>query len=77
MEPGDRQSQGPTREAVRRFWTLNAVRLLGLVLVLAGVAALGERVDAPRWLAGLLLAGGVATFFGLPLALSRRWKAKR
>ena len=76
MEP-DRQSGGPSGEAIARFWILNAARLLGLILVLVGIAALGERFAAPRWLAGLLLAAGVAIFFGLPLVLARRWKARK
>lgn len=76
MQP-DRPSGSPHSEAISRFWILNAVRLLGLALVLAGIASLGERIEIPRWLAGALLAAGVGTFFGLPLVLARRWKARQ
>ena len=68
---------GPDRQTVTRFWTLNAVRLAGLALVLVGISALGERVEMPRWAAGAFLFVGVGVFFFLPFALARRWKADK
>ena len=63
--------------AVAKFWTLQAVRVAGLVMVLVGLAGTSGRIALPEWLAALILAAGVGTFFGLPVALARKWKAQR
>lgn len=63
--------------AAARFWTLRAVQLVGIVVTLIGVAGVGERIAMPQILAGLLLAAGVGIFFGLPVALARRWKSEK
>ena len=75
--PDNSTPPGPDRQVMARFWTLNAVRIVGLVIVLFGISAIGDRVDLPRWLAGVILAIGVGIFFGLPLVLARRWKGEK
>lgn len=63
--------------AKRRFWTLRLVQVIGIVIVLAGIAGLGERFPMPRSIIAVLVIVGTAVFFGLPVVLARKWKSKK
>ena len=63
----------------RRFGIFLAVRLGGLVLVLAGMGiALGDYVRPGGWplLGGLLVVIGLADALIVPQLLKRRWERK-
>lgn len=63
--------------AIARFAVLQAVRLSGALMVLAGVVLLSGRFGAFPPAAGYaLVAIGMADFFALPLVLARRWKSR-
>ena len=63
--------------ARRRFWTLRVVQIVGIAVVLAGIAGLGERFPMPRILIAILVVIGTGIFFGLPVALARKWKSEK
>ncbi len=71
---GREQGRDP---AAAKFWTLQAIRLAGILTAMAGAAGAAEKLAMPQWAAGLLLAAGVGIYFGLPVALARKWKAER
>lgn len=57
-----------------RFMMLNAVRLIGLVLVLFGIAIYMGKVDLPEPVAYVLVALGFFEFFFMPNIVSRKWR---
>ena len=61
--------------AKRRFMTLNAIRLGGLALVLIALAIHQQAIPAPRELAYVLAAVGLAEFFILPNLIARKWRS--
>ena len=63
--------------ARRRFWTLRIVQILGIAVVLAGIAGLGERFPMPRTVVAALVIIGTGIFFGLPVVLARKWKSEK
>ena len=63
--------------ARRRFWTLRVVQIVGIAVVLAGIAGLGERFPMPRTIVAVLVMIGTGIFFGLPVALARKWKSDK
>ena len=63
--------------AKRRFWTLRIVQVIGIAVVLAGIAGLGERFPMPRTLIAILVIIGTGIFFGLPVVLARKWKSEK
>ena len=63
--------------ARRRFWTLRIVQILGIAVVLAGIAGLGERFPMPRIVVAALVIIGTGIFFGLPVVLARKWKSEK
>jgi hypothetical protein len=81
VQPGDQPpdpDQNSGRDpAAAKFWTLQGIRLVGIVTAMAGAAGVAEKLAMPQWAAGLLLAAGVGIYFGLPVALARKWKAER
>jgi hypothetical protein len=67
---------GPDHDpAAARFWTLQVLRIAGIIVTLLGAAGAADRMAMPDELSALLLAAGVGIFFGLPVALARKWKA--
>lgn len=63
-------------QAKHRFILLNLVRLGGLLMVLAGIAAHQGVLPLPQPI-GLMLAGlGLFEFFFLPNILARQWRTK-
>ena len=66
----------PHDERARRgFIALNAVRIVSLMAVLAGIV-LSQRAPGLGQYAGMALAfGGLAAFFFVPKRLARRWRS--
>ena len=59
-----------------RYAWLNAARIGGIAVTIAGLASVREALPLPYWLGvGLAVAGIGAFFFGPPL-LVKRWKAQ-
>ncbi|MDF8334532.1 hypothetical protein [Novosphingobium cyanobacteriorum] len=62
--------------AFARFMVLQAVRLSGALLALAGVVLLSGRYGAfPPTLGYILIGAGLVDFFALPPLLAKRWKS--
>lgn len=65
-------------QAKQRFLVLNLVRLLALLIVMAGVANIAGRFlpDLSPMLGYVLLVFGAADFFGAPVLLKRIWQGR-
>lgn len=63
--------------AAARFWTLQALRLSGVVMIVLGAMVVAGTLDLPDLAGPVLIALGMADFFVLPLLFSRRWKSPR
>ena len=63
-------------KAARRFWLLQAVRLLGIAMVLCGAMAVAGRLGLNEAQGAVLFVGGAVTFFGVPVLLSKHWQLK-
>lgn len=77
MEPDNPPPENERDPAVAKFWALQAIRVVGILTAMVGAAGVADRIAIPQWLAGILLAAGVGIFFGLPVALAKKWKAER
>lgn len=62
------------RLARNRFMLLNLVRLVGLAMVLLGIAIHYGKIAAPEPAAWLLVAAGLFDFFAVPSLLARNWR---
>lgn len=62
--------------AKRRFAVINLVRLGGLLMVLAGIAAQQGVLPLPDPIGLILVVLGLIEFFALPNVLARRWRTK-
>lgn len=67
-------SDDPARE---RFFTIQAVRLLGVACVVLGMLILAQRIGWPAWLGAVSLAGGLIGVFVIPTILVRKWRTPR
>ncbi len=67
----------PSERERARFLALNAVRIAGVALVLAGLLIESGRIDPPRAVGWIFLAVGLADFFLVPRLLARRWRTPR
>ncbi len=63
--------------AMRRFWILQGLRLIGLGMALAGAMAVAGTLDLNEAQGAVLLIGGAVAFFLLPVLMAKHWKAKR
>lgn len=65
--------------AAARFWTIQAVRLSGVAMVVVGLLVQAGRIEALREvppLAGYVLIGvGLIDVFVAPTLLARRWRS--
>jgi hypothetical protein len=65
-------SEDPAR---RRFMAVQAVRWVGVALVMLGLLAIDGRIDLPREAGYVLIVIGIAGALIMPTVLSRRWKS--
>ena len=61
-------------KAAQRFWLLQIIRLSGAVMVLLGVMAIAGALPWPQMGGVVLLVGGAADFFFIPVLLAKHWK---
>ena len=61
---------------MRRFWILQALRLFGLGMALAGAMAVAGTLNLNEAQGAVLLIGGAVAFFLLPVLMAKHWKAK-
>lgn len=64
------------RTAKARFMLLNLVRLIGLALVMTGIAAARGAIALPEAAGWVLAFAGLAGFFFLPPTLARKWRSQ-
>lgn len=60
--------------ARNRFWVLNLVRLLGLAMVLMGIAVEYGKLDMPKPAGYILVVLGLFEFFFMPNIVAKRWR---
>ncbi len=65
-------------QAKQRFLTLQAVRLVALLMVMLGAAILGGKIlpNVPPFMGYALLIMGVVEFFLLPIVFKRAWQRR-
>ncbi|GAA5061637.1 hypothetical protein GCM10023208_31200 [Erythrobacter westpacificensis] len=56
-----------------RFMLINAMRIAGVVMILAAIAVFNEALPLPDWAGYLLLVLGMFETFVTPTLLSRMW----
>jgi hypothetical protein len=61
--------------AKRRFGLLNLVRLMGLALVLIGIAITQGAIDLPTPIGIVLAITGLLEFFLMPNIIAKSWKS--
>lgn len=62
--------------ARRRYLLLNAARIGGIGVTMAGLASVREVLPLPYWLGVALTLAGIGAFFFGPPLLVKRWKAQ-
>ena len=62
-------------QARNRFFILQALRLAGIVQVVAGLAITTDALALPHIVGYLLIANGMVDTFVLPVMLAKRWKS--
>lgn len=65
-----------TREALakRRYFTIQAVRVAGVVMVLLGLLVLNGKLAWPQLLGYFLVLNGLFDALFVPTLMARRWK---
>jgi hypothetical protein len=63
--------------ARNRYFTIQAVRLAGVVQVLLALLVLNHRLDWPHWIGYLLFINGFVDVFVIPVMLARRWRSPK
>lgn len=61
-------------DARTRWMVINATRLLGVVIVLAGILGLGRVIAIPDVASYGFIAFGLFDVFAVPLILARKWR---
>lgn len=61
--------------AKQRFMMLNLVRLMGLAMVLVGIAIAQGVIDLPMPFGIILAIAGLLEFFLMPNILAKNWKS--
>ena len=56
-----------------RFMAINAMRITGIVIVLAAIAVFNGALPLPDWAGYALVIAGMFATFVAPTMLSRRW----
>jgi hypothetical protein len=60
--------------ARRRYFTIQAVRLAGVVMVLLGILVLNDKLAWPRLAGYFLVLDGLFNALFLPTLMAKRWK---
>lgn len=68
----DEREQAEAR-AKRRFMLINAMRIAGVVMILAALAVFNDALPLPDWAGYVLLVLGMFETFVTPTLLSRLW----
>lgn len=63
--------------AAPRFAIIQAVRLSGVGLVIAGILVASGRSSLPDWAGYVLLAVGLIDVFVIPPILARKWRTPK
>lgn len=61
--------------ARNRFFVLQAVRAVGVAMVLAGLAVTQGAIDLPQAVGVVLVAAGFVEVFFVPRLLAKKWKS--
>jgi hypothetical protein len=61
-------------DARTRWMVINATRLVGVVIVLAGILGLKGRIPLPAIACYAFIAFGLFDVFAVPLILARKWR---
>lgn len=72
----DKQPESAAEAEARakgRFMLINAMRIAGVVMILAGIAVFNDVLPLPDWTAYLLLTLGMFETFVTPTLLARMW----
>ncbi len=72
MAPDHKDGHDP---AAARFWTLQFIRLSGMLTAILGALIIAKVIFLPEPLGPILLVLGAAEFFVLPIVLARKWKS--
>ena len=64
----------PTDQERARFFMLNAVRLTGVGLVLAGILVVSGAIGLPEAVGWVFVPFGLIDIFVIPLFLARKWR---
>ena len=72
MDQRDAQGHDPAKA---RFFAMQGVRLIGIVLAVAGAFIIANRLPLPDILGYLFIALGATNIFIMPLILAKRWRS--
>ncbi len=73
--PSDDDAKANAALAKKRFAVLNLVRLVGLGVVLLGIAISQGATNAPPALGIVLALSGLVAFFFLPKTVAKGWRS--
>ena len=68
---------GDESRAAGRYWLLQAIRLGGMIMVLAGAMAVAGTLPLSAGQGAVLMVAGMVEFFFLPVLLAKHWKRER
>lgn len=63
--------------AMARFFVIHALRVAGVLMVLAGLVVVERGFGLPEIVGYGLLAGGLVVVLAVPTVLARRWRSPR
>lgn len=69
----DRKPPPTEAQSRQRFMLINAMRVAGVVMILAGIAVFNDALPLPEWAGWLLLVLGMFETFVTPTLLARVW----
>ena len=64
-------------QAKKRYFTIQAVRWAGVLMVMLGLAILVGKIDWPPLVGWLIAANGLIDATIIPLMLTRRWRTPK
>ena len=60
--------------AARRYWTLQFIRLAGILITMFGALKVVGEGQSDGMLGPVMFVGGALLFFAVPLLLAKKWK---